>query len=270
MYSLTTTRDAHESPGTVKYVPCLHLFTPLGQKVVLYSRPCDWNEFRPQTTLRETSLTTPISLAQHLYMITYGDSSIVSSWFWSKKAKEKLLLERMFSSIRKGMNKLHHAVMRCLVLDRVCWALRPLDNGDSRLWHKNYSTALVAGSGLPSSLKVAMEFCADSQTTIVTFLREWANHENVLKGEYQAQSSQDGSGRNIAASLGKRMTFKSNTSRMDLIEANFCAAALGLLGLALVRTNIFFDIIIRNVYRNDLEVAMCGRRLFVREKWAFW
>ena len=219
-------------------VPCLLALTPLGSEAIFYKNPAEWNRFRPTSPLEETPLSSPIGIAQHLFMNTYSFNAVTSRW--CDQSTDLKSLKKMFSAEpvkRTGNTGFYHGVAQMRVLDRVAWALEELTEADE--WHQEDSPADDTANGseeLPPPIKAAIASCTKWRTLLVKFSQGWIlrEKEKELNGLAGLPVGDTGDGRKTMAALGRCMGTSSNESYINRVVANFAAAALGLNALAQV------------------------------------
>lgn len=213
----------------------------------MHHRPRQWDVHHPLKSLSETPLTDGHALAKHLYMNTYGDVAISSTFLGSKVKSEVKQLERMFSTdvaTRNGSSRWYHSLMQCIVLDRVSWALAPFQHGTiqrhSQRANMNVSNPNNSRPNNSSAMQLAMDTCADWQTSMGLFLQGWMIRHNASSEASEVKPlDNDSTGKLAIASLGYTMNMKTNSAKIDQVEANFCAAALGLTAIAQASLTIY-------------------------------
>ena len=239
--ALSSAKDVQKIYSGNTEVLCLLALTPLGLEASIYKSPAEWNKFRPASLLDGIPLSSPTSVAQHLFMNTYSFNAAASAWFQKTPRGKEKVLRQMFTS--KSMQPRqkdmpYHDIAQMMVLDRVVWAIEEpiaLYGGDQE------AMALDASRDeepLTTTVTDAIESCRNWPSTFATFMEGWKHREKEREVHQMIEdvSISDPVDASVAIlkSLGHRMGVTANDGHLNYVESNFAAAALGLHALAQV------------------------------------
>ena len=222
----------------------IYRFTPLADGGLFCCDANVWNQYETTTKLKDLEVT-PKNVVWHLFANTANFNMLAHSYFINceRTGSARDMIERIFSEEPTKGSRSHswyHALIQCVLLDRLVWSQQPLSSTDNRHWPMNPDANVLESrllNDIPAVLQPVAISCKNWQTLLRDVIRgpgamlSRTRNDDApwLRGISQAVKQDE-----IASSFIRLIIRSATDAHMSNIVANFCSAALGIRLLMLV------------------------------------
>lgn len=245
----TLAKEDEDAESLLKGI-IVHLFTPVGASLQYYANSQDWGEFsRKHGTLGVQSDDVDVSretIVLALFELFHEFNSKMHRSLLSREYGARGLARTAFTpTMKKSTSTWQHGMFQTLLLDKLVWASLPRPVQDLRPLQEPY---IEESDELEEKTEDVLNLYREWPDTLSKFVQSWATAENARSsaGE-EEQACQDYSA--VLSSLYRGSIQSFSSAHISKVEHNCCVAAVGLLGLMLVRyitLTVYFRVLIFN------------------------
>lgn len=234
-----------KNDGDPQFSVNVFMLTPIGASALYYCNQTEWEKLKD--TLSNTPLedgdddgatrvvTRETVILSLLHSVCRLNERLHESALSLNPALRSIARSAFSSNPKSFTPTCGHGIFTHLLVDKLLWASLPLSKQDERPFQQPF---LLNPPALHKAARAAFSTYMEWKTIVNTFVKDWEKCGEIWKafGSGDEGGAECSGSADILSSLYRGTSEIATKLNINKIEYNFCMAALGLLGLMLVRS----------------------------------